>query len=348
MSYSRNYSRTVTQSYSENVKISYPKSDTGGTITATVSGTVEVPVDIQIYVDTSNFDSRVKGCKKSVNVLNTAVIATTAEEIRAKSKASKKIGKTVVQGFFNYISTELSQLKNELSAKCNSILATLFVQKSDCSNKATQMQGDYERISTRYGKLFSDLDQEMLTRIKTIDSPIFKVNNELHSCSERTVDTSLLGVATILSSETSQIDAVIAASTIKNRAKELIGQVNNFLSGTYRLQKTLNNMLVEGNEAELYMVPVVYVESFEESSGIKRKVYGSSTSVLKGVSNIDVDLEERFQSSNIEWENITSSHSEDIDSYFNNELNASQIDSRIAKVILELKSNNPIYVIKNI
>ncbi len=348
MSYSRSYSRTVTQSYSKTVSVSYPSSQHGGTTSATVSGTVEVPINIEIYVDTNNFDSKVHGCKKSVNMLNSAVIATTAEEVAAKAKASKKIGKTVVDGFFNYICSELSQLKSELSAKCNSILATLFAQKSDCSNKSAQMQSDYERICNRYFKLFTDLDNETLTRIKAIDAPIFQVNHNLMSCSTRTTDTSLLGVATILATETAQIDAILAASAIKKRAKELIGQANSFLTSSYILQNTLKGMLIESGEDKVYMLPVAYVESHEASNSIKRKTYGTTAPLLQQIKDIDVDLEERFQSESLNWCEISPLYSEQIDSHFNNEFNTSDVDARIAKVMLELKEKNVINVITNI
>ena len=347
MSYSRSYSRTVTKSYSKTVTISYPKSESGGTTSTTVSGTVEIPIDIEIYVDTNNFDNSVNDCKNSVNMLNTVVIATTAEEIAAKSQASKKIAKTVVNGFFKYISAELSQLKNELSAKCDSFLATLFTQKTDCNNKAMQMQGDYERISTRYGKLFTDIDNETLTRIKAIDAPIFKVNQELMNCSSRIVDTSLLGVTTVLATETAQIDAILAASRIKNRAKELIDQANNFLKVSCYLQNTLKDMLIEDDGTKLYMLPIIYVESSEDSNSIKRMTYGSSTPLLQNISGIDTNLEEQFQSPNIEWNRITPMYSEQIDSLFNNKFSTSHIDSRIAKVMMELKTKNIINIIKN-
>lgn len=347
MSYSRSYSRTVTQSYSKTVSVSYPKSESSGTKSVTVSGTVEIPVNIEIYVDTERFDSSVNGCKNSVNILNTAVVTTTAEEIAAKSQASKRIGKAAVDGFFQYISSELSLLRSELSAKCNSLLATLFTQKEDCANKASQMRDDYERISNRYGSLFTDLDNEMQSRIRAIDAPIFKVNQELNLCSSRSVDTSLLGVATVLATETAQIDAILAASTIKNRAKELIDQANNFLSSSYYLQNRLKDMLIEDDGTQFYMLPIIYVESSEDANCIKRKIYGSSTPLLQKNVGIDTDLEERFQSSDIEWDRASSLYEEQIDPLFNNKLNESNIDSRTAKVMIELKTKNVINVIKN-
>lgn len=349
MSYSRNYSRTVTQSYSKTVTVSYPKSDTSGTVTTTVHGTVEVPINVEIYVDTDNFDSKVSGCKRSVTMLNTAVVATTAEEILAKNEASKKIGNSVVSGFFNYISAELSQLKSELASKCNSLLAALFEQKGASENKSLQMESDYERICNRYGKLFADLDNELLTRIKALDAPIFNVNNNLLNCSSPSVDNSLLGVAAILSAETAQIDAILAASTIKSRGKELIGKANVFLSGAYNLQNTLNEMLLDDsdNSDGLYMLPVIYVESIENMSSIKRKVYGQSALLLQKVKGIEVALEERFQSPKIKWNTIPHSYSEKVDLYFSNEMSMSQIDSRVANVIMKLKSNDKINVVKN-
>lgn len=346
MSYTRNYHRTVSQSYSKTETFSYPASESGGSKSVTISGTVEVPIDISIHVDTDAFDDSVGGCRNSVNGLNAAVIATTTAEIIAKNQASKRVAGTIIDGFFKYISSELSQLRSELTAKCDSILVTLFEQKTSCEDKGKQMKGDYDRIASRYLKLFSDLDSELHNRIIAIDKPIFSLNRDLLVSTSRTTDTSLLGISTVVSAETSRLDAILASSSIKGRAQYLIGKTNDYLTGSYYLQNSLSKMLYDGNNSSKYMLPVIYVESYEESNNIKRDTYGSSAMPLKSLKNLDSDLSTRFQSSNLSWGEMDRSDYEQVDTYFRGEINSSHLDSRVAKMMMSLKANSNINVVK--
>ncbi len=347
MSYTRRYSRTVSKSYSKTVSISYPASQHGGSTSQTVSGTVEIPIDIDIYVDTENFDRNVGRCCNSVTGLNAAVVATTAQEIKVKGETSKKIGDTIVKGFFDYITYELTQLKSELSAKCDSILATLIVQKDACGSKSVQMQDDYERITSRYLKLFDDLDRELSNRIKSIDEPIFTLTNNLIECSSRTTDSTLLGISTIAAAETSQLDAILSSTIIKGRARELITKINNFLTTSYYLQNSVRDLLISGNESHEYMVPVVYVESAEYGGSVQRKIYGDQAMPLKSVDDIEVELSTLFQDENLCWESMEKSDGEQIEAYFANQLNTSGLDPRIINAMVQLHDSNKINVIKS-
>ena len=346
MSYTRRYSKTVSKSYSRTVTINFPASESGGSRSATVSGTVDIPVDIDIHVDTDNFDDSVDGCRESVLGLNAAVIATTEKEIEAKRKNSQKIGQTIVDGFFSYIRSELSQQSQEFMARCESLLATLVEQKKDCNNKSVQMQNDYESISSRYGKLFRDLDHELSTRIKAIDKPIFNINKELLACSSRTADMSQLGIATIASAETSQLDAILVASSIKQRTRQLIGVMNNYLRGTYTLVNTLGNIITDSDYQGNYSLPVIYMESKAEDLSINRNTYGSSLLPLEGIDNLDINLLTRFQEQTLEWGEIDVAQEELIESYFTNEFESAQLDSRIVKMMMNLKCNKKLSVIK--
>lgn len=67
MSYSRSYHETITVHGSESKTVSYPKSESGGSMTVTVHYTEHVPVDIDIHVDTNPFDRSVGRANKNVN-----------------------------------------------------------------------------------------------------------------------------------------------------------------------------------------------------------------------------------------------------------------------------------------
>ncbi len=340
MSYTRRYSETVTGSYSETFTVSYPASESGGSISKTVSGTVQVPVNINIHVDTAVFDRSVGGCRNSVTGLNAMVVATSLEEVKAKARTSRKVGESIVNGFFNYISSELSQQSQEYNAKCESMIIALSEQKKACGEKSEQMAGDYKRISSRYSKLFSDLDNELSTRIRAIDKPIFKLNSEMLQCSSRKADNSLLGVATIAAAESSRLESLLSATMIKQRTKESMQKTNNFLRNSYKLASSLESMLSEDSKIGDIFLPVLYLESTEEAYGVKRNVFGVDAPLLKKVDSIGKEVERSFQSENVKWNTISATEQEKITPYFNNEIEKGVSDPRVAKMILELASKN--------
>lgn len=345
MSYTRSYSRTVSASYSKTVTLSYPASQSGGTTNKTVTGTVEIPVHIDIHVDTNRFDRDARDCRGSVDMLNAAVIATTAEEIAAKKAASLKIGSAIVGGFFNYIGAELSQKSKELSSKCEALLIELMEQKVDCERKSEQMGGDYHRISGRYSKVFEDLNSELYNRIRAIDKSIFEVSGNLLACSSRSSGSEQLGVATIASDENARLDATITASAIKNRAQVLLSKTKAFLHGGYVLQYSLSEMLYDGNSGGEIAVPVIYEESTGESGAISRKVYGCDALPLTKCGGVENILERKFQNSSTRWKAISQSEDVELDAYFNSELESAELDPRVQKMMLQLKNNNKLNVI---
>jgi hypothetical protein len=71
------------------------------------SGTV--PVDITIDVDTDPFDNSVSGVKRSVDVLTGAVVAMNAAQRAAIQRTTDEVAKSLIDGFFGTIKTEISQ-----------------------------------------------------------------------------------------------------------------------------------------------------------------------------------------------------------------------------------------------
>ena len=77
MSYSRSFSKTIAIHYSGSV--SYPASQSGGSVS--YSGTAYEDVVVNINVDTDAFDSSVRHCNNSVGALTGAVVATEGAQV---------------------------------------------------------------------------------------------------------------------------------------------------------------------------------------------------------------------------------------------------------------------------
>ena len=125
MSYTRKYKERIAVPYSGSVRYSYPASDKGGSGTAQYNGTTYEDVNIKIEVDTLVFDKSVDNCNTNVNILTGAVVATEAAQIASIDKNSKKVAKTIVDGFFGYIRSEISQQISELTQGIDSQLMHL-------------------------------------------------------------------------------------------------------------------------------------------------------------------------------------------------------------------------------
>jgi len=170
MSYTRRYSETV----SKTVSVSYPSSQEGGS----TSVTVDIPVDVNIHVDTSPFDRSVENCGENVNILTAAVVATESAEIASREFNSRKVANTILGGFFSYIRSEISQQVAELSQNIDADFMHLKELAKSCLAKKKQMEGDYNRISSRYVKIFGDLNNELTNRIYELDKPAFVFKKE--------------------------------------------------------------------------------------------------------------------------------------------------------------------------
>ena len=146
MSYSRRYSETVSKTVSKTVTVSYPASQNGGSKSVTVDILAEIPVEVNIHVDTNPFDRSVEHCGNNVNLLTAAVVATESAEITSKEMNSNKVANSIIGGFFSLIRSDISQQIAELSQNIDAHLMHLkeLAQVMPCKKK--QMEGDYTRI----------------------------------------------------------------------------------------------------------------------------------------------------------------------------------------------------------
>ena len=114
MSYTRTYRKTIRIPYSGSVSYSYGPSQSGGSGTAYYSGTAVEEVEVDIEVDTVPFDHSVATCNNHVDALTGSVVATQAAQVKSIKEKAKKVGDTVVNGFFEVIRFEISNQIVEL------------------------------------------------------------------------------------------------------------------------------------------------------------------------------------------------------------------------------------------
>ena len=272
MSYSRNYSASVP--YSGTARYTYPASQSSGSGTVSYSGSV--PVNITINVDTRPFDGSVHNFNSSVNVLSGSVVALQAAHCAAITKAANDVSDSIINGFFGTINLELTQQLQALDSAIKASFGLLVQQDKAVGDKKNVMESDYNRISSRYINLFSDLDSECYKRIYALDRQSFtlseKVQKELLSeTGSSTAALNLLGIEEITSSR-----ILVLISSLNRKALEVLRTLQGYITQESRMNTLVNSLLSseEVSENTPYYVPVLWIESdVLEKDGLKQESF---------------------------------------------------------------------------
>ena len=288
MSYTHQYHKRISIPYERTVH--YPASEHGGS--TTVSGYAEETVYVNIHVDTDPFDRSVGKCNNHITGLTTAVAATEAAHVASIKKNAERLGRTITDGFFTTVKSEISQQMVELQTRIDADMLHLNELAKKCKEKQTQMQHDYERISSRYAKIFDDLNKELENRIHALDQQTFKFKNTTNDIAERVIDSDMITTVVVSGNESSSLEARISASLTKKRALDSIDQAREFLDKQKKTEMVIARSTVSTPGEGTYYSPVCYVET-NENGVISRSVHASKLvnkagkSLLEGAQRVE-------------------------------------------------------------
>ena len=323
MSYTRNYHESIVVQGTESKTVSYPKSESGGSMTVSVNYSQTVPINVNIHVDTNSFDNSISGANGQINLLTGAVVTTEAIHIAAKIKKSKEISHTVVNGFFGLIRSEINQQVTEIKPRIEALFIELGQYQQACMDKKQQLQNDFERISERYSKIFEDLDKELKTRIFNLNRSAIGVHHTLENHVQRLFTGRSAGISTIYNKEGSRLQSILFLTGLKQRALGLIDNAKSYLSSERRLSNQLTKAIHPTNNGEMITpkVPALY---FEAGKNVQI-IYPDALPSLKEHSSI---IEQGF--SNAQW----NTSRDRIDAYFKLELENKSTDTKMPPRVL--------------
>ena len=356
MSYSRHYQTSV--SYSGSVHYSYPASQNGGSGSASYSGSI--PVSITINVNTQPFDGSVNNFNNSVNILSGSVVAMNAAQCAAIQQTANEVSNSIINGFFGTIKTELSQQIQALDSGIKARLGLLMQQNKAVTDIKNIMESDYNRITSRYVRLFADLDSECYKRIYALDKQSFalseKVQKELLcESSSNTAALNLLGIEEI---STSKI--LVFISSLNRKALEVLKTLHNYITQESRINILVNSFLYNDEiEEKIPMyIPVVWIESdMLEGSQICHESYipdyYNRRRKSASVSSVDdVAIAEKvsfFCSEASEWKAVEEADKETLNREFNTLAESfyanldSETEQRVYKTMLSLWHNSNLF-----
>lgn len=344
MSYSRSYSGNVP--YSGTVRYSYPASEHGGSGTAYYSGSV--PVSVFLHVDTTPFDYSVNRCNNSVGYLNGAVVSMNAAQCASIKQGAEDVATHVTGGFFSLIKSELTQEMAAVFSKFHSIYELLADRRVTLEKQQLVMKNDYDRTSTRYHEIFTNLDEELRKRVIELDKRAMEISKkvkteQLNTNVAKSVATFLTGV-----SEDQIVNSQLTIANTNRRCEKVMETLAGNVIQEQIYAKSISRMVSGApiKEAETEYVPVVFAESddFSQVGGKNGNCYVTSDLSNTGIT---AQVSNYFESNPTVWHSIDSNEKAAIDNTFNslaeqNFVDGDEKSKRIYEMIMFLKNQNDV------
>jgi hypothetical protein len=259
MSYNQPY--TIEVPFSGSRSVSYPKSESGGTLNVSFSGTV--PAQVVIHVDTDPFDGSVSRVNGHVDVLTGAVVAMNAAQVAAINKTAGDVSEALVKGFFGTIKAELSQQLQALDSAIKASFGLIQEQGKAVTQKKEQMEIDFNRISSRYVALFSELDAECYKRIYELDKQAFQLSGNIQKKLINETTNSEGAKNFVVMGEEASSKMMLLTSRLFRKVREVIKTLGAYISQETRMTRLIDSLLAEEGVAEksALLLPVIFAES---------------------------------------------------------------------------------------
>lgn len=267
MSYTRRFKKTIEVPYSGYVK--YPKSEFGGS--QYYDGRVTETIYFDVTVDTDPFDDSIVDMKDQVNILTGSIAATEAAQVASIRENSRKIGQTIVTGFFKTVQSDISQQVAALKIKTDALLVQLHELVKRLTDKKREMGVDYQRISSRYGKIFEELNKELENRIYSVDAPVFKFAETTSTIGGEV--NKHVGIPVVHAAENVRLHSKITAAHAKNEAVKTIGKAQQFLNTQYRVDRLLSHCLQNDGSQAVISAPYCVMEVTDSRGHKTNEVY---------------------------------------------------------------------------
>lgn len=271
MSYTRRFTKDITVHYSGSV--SYPASQNGGS--TSYSGSTTETIVFDVLVDTDPFDSEVHNVNKHVDLLTGSVVATEAAHVKTIYDTTTEIGDTIISGFFKTVKSDISQQITELKTRAEALLMQLNKLAIRCNDKKRQMGEDYQRISSRYAKIFTDLNNELENRIHSIDEPIFLAASSMDEIGSKTGGKDQVSTVSVSAGEHARVHSMLAANIAKRQAVNAIEKGRKFLHAQYETDRILDKCLRPGGQAEILSSPFCVMDGVTGPGTTNREVFTS-------------------------------------------------------------------------
>ena len=223
--------------------------------------------NINFEVSTRPLADRIDGVTKQVGIVGGAVTAMQAAVVASEKEASDAICQSIDSGFYLLMRSRFSQRLAQFSSTMSSRVGSMVETSQAVDRTHQQMRGDFNRIKSRYVKLFDGLDRKLEERVRELDRDAMalaaKRTSLLVESQCREAPTALLCAA-----DTHVVALKAAGAHVKSRARDSIGNLaggaHHIIDHEATLARILDDEQRSGDMPVTVMsVPVVYAH--EES-----------------------------------------------------------------------------------
>jgi len=255
------FSRSFTFYVSGNVD--YPASEKGGSVSYSDS------VDVTVDVDTSDFEESVRRCDRQVGHLRDSVVETALHLVKEKSRSAKKIASSMVCGFYKYIRYEIREKMMQLVTRVPMLLQALKNLAGHCSSTRSQLEKDYQQITSRYAKIFDDLQINLKSALVGLDQPVYQLSEQANGIVLSSALQLTATRAVLTGPEQSCAVNALEVAQVKGATKRVVSEGARNIMYNIKLGRQIDHMLRKsaiGGEHRFYM-PVVRIDSSSLDDG---------------------------------------------------------------------------------
>ncbi len=300
-----------------------------------MSTTIPCTVDTQPMANTmSSVSKHVLGTTAAVVTMQSAVIA-------AENAGASKVCTNVNRGFLTLMRSQISQKIANKQARVEALLMHLAQQKRSLLNIKSTMEREYERITSRYLRIFTSINKDLEHRISSLDQPVFELVNK-HMATSTNRMNALTAWASTSQSEGLLASQQIMMSNMKHHAQEALEQSTDFLTQIGEQRILADQILISnptGNEDRDNLIPVIITETVSNESQLGRTEIRVSDE-LSSENSEQISNALRMAGSMLPWQNRNVDGAQ-VGESFSDLLAASDSSERVKKMIRELYMQNP-------
>jgi hypothetical protein len=220
-----------------------------------------VPINITVHVETEPFEESVANCSRSIVRLCGVIAGAEAAMCAAIINRTECVSKSLVTGFYNYIISSLSIKRAEVDNALKAALGRIYELGKTGADCQTMLSRDYERISSRYKRLFDELDREYIKRLMSIDRSAFFLSETVLKEVVFAQNFSAAGGIMAMTEGCAQRNRFLVSGLYK-KVKSIIDSLKGFIDKKRNFFNSIDAVLINKTEEQgAVYFPVIFLET---------------------------------------------------------------------------------------
>lgn len=199
--------------------------------------------------------SAVGETRSAVNEMMMSVVA-------AETAAAQRVSKNVTTGFLGLISSQLMQKKIEAQTVMQSKCQVLGHYNRQLRRLKSQLENDFQRITTRYARIIGSLNENLKNRIYQLDAPAAEVSDEGYLALDKRVLVSAAPIP-LFEQDIVSLSSQVCVTRCKDSCSRALPEVKNFVIQLKKLKQNMDSSVrsVKRDTTGRFSMPVVIMEA---------------------------------------------------------------------------------------